>query len=274
MSHKEEVESGLRFEFGKNWQAFLRTLNLGRIEEAQASLRNFLGLESLVGKRFLDLGCGSGLFSLAAHRMGAEVWSVDFDPQAVACAVELRRRYGGGLDWHIQEGSALDPEFLRGLGPFDVVYSWGVLHHTGDMARAFTNTESAVAPGGLLYLAIYNDQGWKSRFWLGVKRAYVSGGAPRRWTLLSLYALVYMTGAFVKDLLARKKPWRRYVEYQQRRGMSIWFDWVDWVGGYPFEVATPAAVRHRFEASGFARVRMETVGGRSGCNQFVFRRAR
>ena len=68
-----------RFAFGKNWQSFLSELDEDRIDQAVISLRQLLGLETLEGKRFMDLGCGSGLFSLAAQRLGAEVISIDYD---------------------------------------------------------------------------------------------------------------------------------------------------------------------------------------------------
>src|SRR5438093_4320793 len=132
--HATEIARGQRFEFGRNWARFLSALDDRKIEAATHSLEKTLGVESLDGKRFLDIGSGSGLFSLAARRLGARVRSFDYDPRSVACAMELRRRYfATDRDWEIGEGSALDAEFLGSLGKFDVVYSWGVLHHTGAM---------------------------------------------------------------------------------------------------------------------------------------------
>ena len=72
-SHASEVSAGERFEFGKNWTAFLEVLDDRRIEEAKASLREMLEVENLEGKSFVDIGSGSGLFSLAARAMGASV---------------------------------------------------------------------------------------------------------------------------------------------------------------------------------------------------------
>src|SRR3954463_3479557 len=144
-THLEEVQAGQRFEFGKNWSKFLKRLDSSRIEEAEVSLRQFLSVESLVGKRFLDLGSGSGLFSLAARRLGAEVCSVDYDPQSVACTRYLRETFhNNDKDWQVFEGSALDRPFLAELGKFDVVYSWGVLHHTGSMWEAIRNAAELV----------------------------------------------------------------------------------------------------------------------------------
>src|SRR5690606_32453090 len=132
-----------------------------------------LGVESLAGQRFLDVGSGSGLLSLAAQRLGANVHSFDYDPQSVACTREMKRRFAPDADdWTIEEGSALDAEYLAGLPPADVVYSWGVLHHTGEMWRAIDLVSQRVAPGGRFWLAIYNDQGRTSADWIRVKRCY------------------------------------------------------------------------------------------------------
>lgn len=135
--HSEEVARGERFEFGKNWGRFLSTLDQARIANAEESLCKMPEMENLRGKRFLDIGSGSGLFSLGARRLGASVHSFDYDPHSVASTSELKRRYFLGDEvWKIEEGSALDTEYIRSLGKFEIVYSWGVLHHTGQMWKA------------------------------------------------------------------------------------------------------------------------------------------
>src|SRR5438128_7073825 len=128
-AYSGEIARGERFEFGRNWSRFLATLADTRIADAEDSLRKMLETEDLRGKRFLDIGSGSGLFSLAARRLGARVHSFDYDPRSVACTSELKRRYFNGDDrWKVEEGSALDAVYVKSLGTFDVVYSWGVLH--------------------------------------------------------------------------------------------------------------------------------------------------
>lgn len=254
-----------RFAFGANWQHFLETLNEARIGEAERSLREMLGVESLAGKSFLDIGSGSGLFSLAARRLGARVCSFDYDPQSVACTEELKRRYyAGNSDWSVERGSVLDERYMSGLGRFEVVYCWGVLHHTGDMMRALANAALPVASGGQLFIAIYNDQGWISRYWTWVKRIYNRSGLMRPLMIL-LHAPYLLGGRFFVRMLKGK--------VRLERGMSLVHDMCDWIGGYPFEVARPEEVIGFYTRRGFTLVTAETCGRRSGCNEFVFAKA-
>ena len=162
----------LRFGFGKNWSRFLNLLNENRIESAEKSLLKYLGIDSLKGMSFLDIGSGSGLFSLAAHRLGALVTSFDYDVDSVECKKILREKYKDLNEWQVMQGSALDKEFLNTLGKFDIVYSWGVLHHTGSMYEAFENVAPLVKEKGYLFISIYNDQGAASRRWKWIKEKY------------------------------------------------------------------------------------------------------
>lgn len=261
-SHANEIVSGERFAFGANWTDFLRQLDDDRIAEAENSLRTMLDRQSLQGLRFLDIGSGSGLFSLAARRLGAQVHSFDYDPQSVACTRQLRERHDkADPGWAVEEGSVLDAAYMSQLGSFDVVYSWGVLHHTGQLWTALDRVAGNVAPQGRLFLAIYNHQGWVSRYWTAVKRSYVSRRALR-WPLLLLHA-PYLVG--LRWLVRRFQGGRRL-----DRGMSLWHDMVDWVGGYPFEAARPEDVFRFYRDRGFVLRELKTCGGRHGCNEFVF----
>jgi ribosomal protein L11 methylase PrmA len=123
-THTAEIACGERFEFGENWRRFLEHLTSERIAVAEQNLCAMLEIPDLDRQTFIDIGCGSGLFSLAARRLGARVLSFDYDPQSVACTLELRRRYfGGDPDWQIEAGSVLDREYIASLGKFDIVYS-------------------------------------------------------------------------------------------------------------------------------------------------------
>jgi 2-polyprenyl-3-methyl-5-hydroxy-6-metoxy-1,4-benzoquinol methylase len=268
-----EIAAGERFEFGKNWARFLRTLDERRIGDAQRSLEDMLETKSLAGKRLLDIGSGSGLFSLAARRLGARVHSFDYDPNSVGCTRELRRRYfTDDPEWTVEEGSALDREYLRGLGAFDVVYSWGVLHHTGKMWESLENAERLVARGGTLFIAIYNDAGSRSVRWVKVKRLYNRLPRGLRFLVVAPSFAAMNYGNVIKDFL-RLRPFQTIRNYGKNgRGMSFWRDLIDWVGGYPFEYARPEAIFDFYRARGFALMRLRTSGGAYGCNQFVFRR--
>lgn len=272
-----------RFAFGRNWSRFLTTIDESRIEAAGTSLRKLLGFESLAGKKFLDAGCGSGLFSLAASRAGAEVVSFDYDPECVACASELRRRFSraSAASWRIERGSLLDEPYLRELGPFDLVYCWGVAHHTGAMWQAIDNLLPAVAPRGQIVLAIYNDQQYLSRLWSGIKRLYQRLPSPLR----PLYVAAIGSAMFFKRLAVTclasllrlvtcRNPFVPFLNWcreTQARGMHGWYDLVDWVGGWPFEVAPPEAIFRHLRDQGFTLRELVTCPGH-GCNEFVFER--
>jgi 2-polyprenyl-6-hydroxyphenyl methylase/3-demethylubiquinone-9 3-methyltransferase len=265
-----EVERGERFEFGKNWAAFLETLSDRRIAESEISLQNMLRTKSLSGAKFLDIGSGSGLFSLAARRLGAKVHSFDYDPHSVNCTRELKRRYfPDDADWTVESGSALDENYVRSLGQFDVVYSWGVLHHTGSMWQALGIAATAVKPGGKLFISIYNDQGTASRRWKKVKKLYNELPRPLRFLVVWPTFWVLNWRNLVKDTL-RGRPFHSIRNYGKDRGMSFWRDLIDWVGGYPFEVATPEQIFDFYQERGFSLARLRTCAGSLGCNEFVF----
>jgi 2-polyprenyl-6-hydroxyphenyl methylase/3-demethylubiquinone-9 3-methyltransferase len=271
---EREISAGQRFGFGENWAAYLRHLDDHRVELAEMSIKMMLETDRLDGKRFLDIGSGSGLFSLAARRLGAKVTSFDYDPQSVACTLELRGRfYPEEAGWDVCEGSALDQSFLSKLGTFDVVYSWGVLHHTGAMWQALDNAASLVVPGGRLFVAIYNDQGRNSRIWRAIKKTYVAAPWPVKWVVFAPAFIRLWGPTFIRDFLGGH-PLRSWSGYGggSARGMHPWRDTLDWVGGYPFEVAKPEEIfafcRHR----GFDLLKMKTCAGGIGCNEFVFAR--
>ncbi len=265
------VEPG-RFAFGENWRRFLALVNEDRIERAQASLLTMLKRTTLDGCRFLDIGCGSGLFSLAARRLGAAVHSFDYDPAAVGCALELQRRYfSGDAHWRIEQGSALDRAYLASLGRFDVVYSWGVLHHTGRMYDALDNAAGPVAPGGTLFIAIYNDLGTRTARWRTIKQTYNRLPAALRPAFAALAASPNEAKAFAHACLTGEP--RRYLRSWRAvgdRGMSRWRDIVDWVVGYPYEAATPDQIFDFYQARGFRLITLKCGGVGLGCNEFVF----
>lgn len=275
MSVNEEIATGARFRFGANWARFLSVLDDARVTEAEASLKEMLAVESLTGQRFLDIGSGSGLFSLAARRLGATVHSVDLDPQSVACAQELKSRYFPGDDaWQIEEGSALDRGYLDSLGEFDVVYSWGVLHHTGAMWLGIENAISRVAGAeGKLFIAIYNDQGWKSHLWWFIKFFYNRLPRIMKPLFVALVSAVTHLVVIVKYMI-KLKPMIALAPLfrdRQERGMSAKYDRVDWIGGFPYEFASFDTLEAYLNARGFSVINAKRETS-LGCSEFALRR--
>ena len=265
-----DVASGKRFPFGKNWTRFLATLSDSRIEHAERATVEMLGISHLRRKTFLDIGSGSGLFSLVAHRLGATVHSFDYDPSSVACTRQLRDLYAGAdCHWEVERGSALDHSYMKSLGQFDIVYAWGVLHHTGDLWTSLEYAASLVRANGFILLAIYNDQGRKSMLWRLIKRVYCSGLLGRSVIVATVFP--YFTfRLIIRSCLSRKNL---FADYHVNRGMSLIRDWHDWCGGLPYEVASVEAVFRFLSKRRFILRNVRTTNG-LGNNQFVFQAAR
>ena len=275
-THAREVSGGRRFEFCANWERFLRVVDEDRVVAAERAIQRMLGQPRLDGLSFLDIGSGSGLSSLAARRLGAKVHSFDYDPQSVAATTELRRRYfPNDPHWTVESGSALDPDYLQRLGQYDVVYSWGVLHHTGRMWEALANVVDLVAADGRLLIAIYNDTGTQARRWRGIKKAYNKLPRSLRAPFAALVSAPEEGKAFARAVLEGNplNYLRRWTGYGSYRGMSRWHDIVDWVGGYPYEFATPDEIFDFYRARGFTLENLHVGGVGLGCNEFLFKRA-
>ena len=233
-----------------------------------------LDADSLAGKTFLDIGSGSGLFSLAARRLGASVTSFDYDPDSVACTEELRRRYfENDTEWRVEQGSVLDADYMASLGKFDLVYSWGVLHHTGKMWDALANAGGRVADGGKLFIAIYNDTGSQSERWRRIKSMYCKLPRPLKTPFAVLVSAPDEIKRFLSFSFAGKPfgYFTHWSNYRNDRGMNRWHDIIDWVGGYPYEVAGPSKLFEFFKPRGFSVVKMKCDNVGLGCNEMVFR---
>ena len=253
-----------RFAFGDNWLNYSGVIGPEHIANAESRLSQALG--DLNGKTFLEIGCGSGIHSLAAVRLGAKVFSFDYDEKCVRCTTMLKARYAPASEWRIERGSALDRDYLSKLGNFDIVYSWGVLHHTGDMWRAIEL--SAIPAAHTLMISLYADQGILSRSWKGLKRLYVAH--PRTRRAITLLSLATLWGP--KLILKPHRVIRDWKNYPEKRGMSPWHDVVDWAGGYPYETAKPREVIDMMSRLGFALRKHSFPRGIIRVNEFVFSR--
>jgi 2-polyprenyl-3-methyl-5-hydroxy-6-metoxy-1,4-benzoquinol methylase len=267
-------EGDERFSFGENWLAFLEYLDDERIAEAERSLQALCGLERFDGKRVLDIGSGSGLFSLAARRLGALVRSFDYDTQSVAGTQKLKDRFfWGDASWVVEQGSILDRAYVAALGTYDIVYSWGVLHHTGAMYDAIANAASRLNPGGLFVFALYR----KTRlcgFWKIEKRWYAKASPAAQKFARSLF----INCLRLKFLLTRQDFQAYVAKYKSGRGMNFIHDVHDWMGGYPYESIAPAEVTALMNRLGFEHVRSNVQPYRtgffgSGCDEYAYRRS-
>jgi SAM-dependent methyltransferase len=229
------LQDYITFSFGRNWGAYLAAcFSEERVRIAQEWILRFLELPNLKGKTFLDVGSGSGLSSLAAFDAGAErILSFDVDPHSVEATRQVRGLRGNPPNWIVQQGSVLDDSFIAGLGTWDIVYSWGVLHHTGRMWDALSNAAPLIGPRGVLYIALYTTDP-SSEFWAAVKRRYNHAGPLGKRLMEYAYVGRYL---ILPNLFW---PWRivqRVRDYKKGRGMAYLFDVRDWLGGYPFEHA-------------------------------------
>lgn len=263
------------FEFGKNWKNYLKSLDESRIEIASLSLQHFFEITTFKGKRFLDAGSGSGLFSLAARKLGAKVVSFDLDKESVQCVKTIKDKYyPSDENWEIKKGSLLDTAFIKDLGIFDIAYCWGVAHHTGNMKKALTNLVPTVKKNGLLYLAIYNDQGWDSINWKNMKKYYSDTSSLLKPIILWWFIIKMELKKHWYDIkrLQFRRIYAYYKQYHPQRGMNRINDCIDWIIGYPFEVAKPEVIFDFFRKSGFELQKIKTCGGGLGNNEYLFKK--
>lgn len=229
------------FSFGKNWEAFVeRNFSDERVAISRDHMLGFLGRKELSGKTFLDVGCGSGIHSLAAFRSGAaRVTSFDIDPYSVRTTRRMHELAGGPANWEVLHGSVLDAAFVSALPTADIVYSWGVLHHTGALWEALRNAATRVAPGGVFYLALY-EKTEMSDHWIRVKKRYnASGPLAKRFMEIDHVWRHFFRSRSLKNILESIRYIRTYRQY---RGMEFWTDIRDWLGGWPYEPSTPEEV--------------------------------
>jgi 2-polyprenyl-6-hydroxyphenyl methylase/3-demethylubiquinone-9 3-methyltransferase len=257
-----------RYEFGKNWTRFVKkSATDERVDIAKRHILTFVGRDSLDGLDFLDIGCGSGIHSLAAYQAGAgKVRGFDYDQNSVNATNIMRWRAGEPHNWMVERGDVLDDKYVASLGKWNFVYSWGVLHHTGDVWRAIENASKTVARDGLFYIALYSeDIQTDPQFWLDVKRKYNETSQIGRWRMELWYVWHFV---MQRDLHRWKELFTRILHHRFTRGMSFFADIRDWLGGWPMEFTRDADVINFLAARGFEKVNIKTG---EACTEFLFR---
>jgi len=273
MNDSLKFDPDTHFEFGKNWAEYGKKISGQEIEDARSELIRLLGNNSLEERSFLDIGCGSGIHSLAALMLGADrVHAVDIDPDSVGTTITTLKKYWKGDNYRVEPLNVLEPAFAD-LPKFDIVYSWGVLHHTGAMWEAIENAAARVAPQGQFIIAIYRKTPLCG-FWKWEKRLFTNSNRPTRSLLIGIYAGTKV----LKDLVRLKNPMRRIRRRDQgKRGMHWKTDIIDWLGGYPYESASAAEITRFVEAKGFTlqysyKTKPEIGVFGSGCAEYRFTR--
>ena len=273
VSNPGSEERDVRFAFGRNWASYAALVGEREIAEAEKGLLKLIPEPELRGRSFLDIGCGSGLHALAAARLGASrILAIDYDPDSVSTTKGLLERHDVGVPWQAERIDVFDLDPGQ-AGLFDIVYSWGVLHHTGDMWRAVDKAASCVAPGGLLAIALYRSTRMDA-FWTWEKRRYAQASPGVQRAMRALYLAAHRVccvvfGGNYRDMVAN---------YRSARGMDFYHDVHDWLGGYPYETALAPEVEARMAALGFTAERVfalpmtRGVLG-SGCDEYVYRRS-
>ena len=249
------------FNFGKNWLNYSKTVRDKDLEIMKESLIDLIGLENIENKTFLDIGCGSGLFAIAAKKLRAKkVLGIDILSDSIKSSEENKKRFDV-QDIEFKQLSILDDQ-IETLKKFDVVYAWGSLHHTGEMRKAIENSSYFVKDDGLFVLAIYNKH-WTSLIWKRIK--YFYNISPKFIRLIMIFAFYYII-ATAKFLVTRKNP------FQKKRGMSFYYDIVDWLGGYPYEYASKDEIVDFVSNREFRLIKFSKASVPTGCNEFVFKK--
>jgi 2-polyprenyl-6-hydroxyphenyl methylase/3-demethylubiquinone-9 3-methyltransferase len=265
---RDLLRAETHFEFGKNWSDYSSRIDEAEIEQAKKGILALIPAEALQGASFLDIGSGSGLHSLAAHQLGAgEITAIDIDSDSVDTTRRVLARFGAVA--RVERMSIFDSDTL---GTYDIVYSWGVLHHTGDLWQAVRKAAEHVKPGGLFAVALYRKTPMCGA-WTVEKRIYTASPKLIRWLLSGIYGVAKL----IAMPLAGKNPVTYVRDYHKLRGMSYWHDVHDWVGGYPYQSSTPKETEAFFAELGFKPVKRcdrRPAFGLFGtyCAEYVFRR--
>ena len=278
---------GITFSFGSNWREYLECADELSIESARKDIVSWLGADGVKGKTVLDIGSGSGIHSLVFWLLGAKrVLSFDYDTNSVQATRSVWEKAGKPANWDVRHGSILDPVFIQSIESgdgFDIVYAWGVLHHTGAMWNAIKAASSLVGQKGMFWISLYakgpayprhlaEKQKYNRASRLGKKLMELQFIAElvrqrlRGYGGLRRCASALLHGR-VKDATS---PFRWKVK--KARGMDTYHDIVDWMGGLPYEVANVEEAT-TFLADYGLRLKKVEEAPEGSCHVFLFARA-
>lgn len=271
-SKSETTDVSTHYQFGKNWAQFSRLVTPAHIASAERELDRLVGAARLTGASMLDIGSGSGLHSLAALNLGASsVDAVDFDPDSVQTTSAVLTQHAARGRWTARPANILT-DFRDAQQRYDIVYSWGVLHHTGAMWEAIAQAAKLVRPGGWFAIALYNKTPLCG-LWRIEKRIFTRLPAFVQSLLARLTVGAWMLG----KALRLRNPFAWYRNYRQLRGMSVYHDVHDWLGGYPYESVDHETIVRWMKDRGFKLVysyntnaSLGLLGG--GCGEYLFQR--
>jgi len=270
-SPDEKTDVSTHYRFGENWSHFAGGLTMNQRLSAKQDLARFVGEGRIRNASFLDIGSGSGVHSLAALELGASaVLAVDFDPQSVATTRKVLDTYQPNRSWRAERANVLT-DFADSVDRYDIVYSWGVLHHTGSMWDALGQARRLVKPGGHLAVALYNKTPL-CRLWAIEKRVFSK--LPR--AVQAVLASSFVCLLAVRKVLLLENPVSWFRNYSSMRGMSPYFDAHDWLGGYPYESVGHDELVQWMKARGGDLVYSHKTQGGIGlfgtpCGEYLFR---
>ena len=256
------------FKFGENWKNFSNLIDNNRLKEAVTSLKKLTNKKSLNNLSFLDIGCGSGLSSLAAIQLNCKkIYAIDQDEQSIKTTKKVLQK----SRFKKVKVEKKDLFTLNEKEKFNIVYSWGVLHHTGNMLEAIKKSTKMVSKNGILILALYKKTKL-CNLWKIEKYIYKSSPKVIQNFIKNLFIFLFKLAMILK-----RKNFSNYInDYKTKRGMDFYHDVHDWLGGYPYESISIEEISKIMDKFGYKMIRSFQVKKQigffgTGCDEYVFK---
>jgi len=191
------------------------------------------------GKRVLEIGCGIGTDTINFARNGAQVTAIDLSEKSLEMAGTRAEVFGLSDRIRFFHGSAEQLEQVVPPEPFDLVYSFGVIHHTPHPERVLAQLKNYVRPGSTVKIMVYHRYSWKvlwilmtygkCQFWklteLVARYSEAETGCPVTYSYSKseLRALMERSGFRVKEVQAEHIFPYRIQDYVQYRYIKEWY---------------------------------------------------